>query len=76
MLQYAKNILPKVVSWETLFKKELIKCVAWEDVSEQHNLKKWCYDNFFDIYPDILYEVLGEYYLYPVFRKFTAFNTN
>jgi len=57
MLQYAKDILPKVVTWDTLFRKELIKCVAWEEANERYALRNWCYHNFYDLYPEILSEV-------------------
>jgi hypothetical protein len=54
MLEYAKVILPKVSFSRDLFRKELAKCISWVGESEIANLKEWCYENFIEIYPDIL----------------------
>jgi hypothetical protein len=54
MLEYAKVILPKVSFSRDLFRKELAKCISWVGESEIGNLKEWCYENFLEIYPDIL----------------------
>lgn len=54
MLEYAKVILPKVSFSRELFRKELAKCIKWVGDSEINQLKEWCFENFLDIYPDIL----------------------
>lgn len=54
MLEYAKVILPKVSFSRELFRKELTKCINWVGDSELDQLKSWCYDNFIDMYPEIL----------------------
>lgn len=56
MLEYAKVILPKVSFSRDLFQKELNKCINWLGDSELDHFKKWCFDNFQDLYPDILVE--------------------
>ena len=56
MLEYAKVILPKVSFSRELFRKELTKCINWVGDSELDHFKSWCYDNFSDMYPDILTE--------------------
>lgn len=57
MLDYAKAVLPKVVLWKNLFRKELIKCIQWAEQDEKRELYQWCHQNFFKIYPDILTDV-------------------
>ena len=54
MLEYAKVILPKVSFSKDLFLKELNKCISWVSESEIKYLKEWCYENFLEMYPDIL----------------------
>ena len=61
MNEYAKKILPKVSPWKKLFKKELIKCINWAEPQEWFELRNWCYDNFYEMYPDVLTEVYGNY---------------
>ena len=56
MLEYAKVILPKVSFSRELFRKELTKCINWVGISEFDHFKSLCYDNFMDMYPDILTE--------------------
>lgn len=56
MFEYAKVILPKVSFSRELFQKELTKCINWVGVSEFDNFKNWCYENFKEMYPDILTE--------------------
>lgn len=57
MMEYARVILPKVHFWKELYKKELQKCVEWSSPEELNELRKWCYDNFNDLYPDIHDEI-------------------
>ncbi len=59
MIEYAKVILPKVSFSRDLFKKELIKCVNWVEVENQHEFRDWCEDNFGEMYPEILNEVFS-----------------
>lgn len=54
MLEYAKVILPKVSFSRELFCKELTKCIRWVGDSELIHLKEWCYENFLEMYPEIL----------------------
>ena len=54
MLEYAKVILPKVSFSRDLFRKELTKCINWMNDSEIKHLKEWCFENFREMYPDIL----------------------
>ena len=56
MLEYAKVILPNVSFNRELFRKELAKCINWAGDSELDYLKRWCFDNFQEQYPDILIE--------------------
>lgn len=54
MLEYAKVILPKVSFSRDLFRKELGKCIKWVGESELNLLKDWCFENFLEMYPEIL----------------------
>jgi len=54
MFEYAKIILPKVSFSRELFEKELNKCIKWVDKSERHDFYIWCYENFHEMYPEIL----------------------
>ena len=54
MLEYAKVILPKVSFSRDLFRKELAKCIKWVGESEINQLKEWCFENFMEMYPEIL----------------------
>ena len=60
MMEYAKVILPKVCCWKNLFKKELLKCVEWAKPRELNELIVWSYDNFSDMYPDVLHDVFSK----------------
>jgi hypothetical protein len=59
MLDYAKIILPKVSFSKELFKKELTKCLQWVETGEVQELHDWCYENFKDIYADVLKDVFS-----------------
>ncbi|KAF0239147.1 MAG: hypothetical protein FD181_532 [Prolixibacteraceae bacterium] len=54
MLEYAKVILPKVSFSQDLFTKELIKCIGWVEENQRDELYAWCYENFNEIYPDVI----------------------
>ena len=56
MLEYAKTILPKVSFSKELFRKELVKCIHWVEQNQIEELHTWCYENFNEMYPDILTE--------------------
>ena len=59
MLEYAKVILPKVSFSKHLFRKELNKCINWVETEELNELYTWCFENFKDIYPDVLAEAFA-----------------
>jgi len=59
MIEYAKHILPKVSEWEDLFRKELIKCIHWEEDDKLDVLFCWCYENFGHTHAQILFELFG-----------------
>ncbi len=60
MLEYAKVILPKVSFSRELFRKELAKCINWVGDSDIDHLKDWCFENFMDLYPDILAQAFSQ----------------
>lgn len=60
MLEYAKVILPKVSFSKELFRKELIKCIGWVEESQRDELYDWCFENFNEIYPDIISSVFSK----------------
>jgi len=53
MLEYSKMILSKVSFDKSLFEKELAKAIKLVG-KELEALKKWCYQNFNDMYQSIL----------------------
>ncbi|KJF44864.1 MULTISPECIES: hypothetical protein [Draconibacterium] len=59
MLEYAKVILPKVSFSKELFSKELSKCINWVEPDQLQNLRNWCYENFKEMYPDVLAEAFA-----------------
>lgn len=61
MNEYAKVILPKVSFSRDLFRKELAKCANWaEQPDEMNDLTQWCYENFGEMYPEILEQVFSQ----------------
>lgn len=60
MLEYAKVILPKVSFSRELFRKELTKCINWVGDSDLKGLRNWCFENFMEMYPDILTEAFSQ----------------
>ena len=56
MLEYAKVILPKVSFSRELFSKELTKCINWVEPKQVPELCAWCYQNFKQMYPNVLAE--------------------
>ena len=59
MFEYAKVILPKVSFSKELFRKELSKCINWVEPDQLHNLRNWCFENFKEMYPDVLAEAFA-----------------
>ncbi len=59
MIEYAKVILWGVSFWKNLFKKELEKIISWSDSKELIELRKYCYDKYSDMHPDVLDEVFA-----------------
>ena len=60
MLEYARVILPKVSFSRDLFQKELEKCINWVGDSELVSLKEWCFENFNEVYADILAQAFAK----------------
>lgn len=60
MLEYAKVILPKVSFSKELFSKELAKCINWVEPDQLQNLRDWCFENFKEMYPDVLAEAFAD----------------
>lgn len=58
-MEYAIAILPKVSFSRELFRKELTKCINWVGETELKSLKQWCFENFMELYPDILTEAFA-----------------
>ena len=64
MLDHQKIVLKGVSSNKELFKKELIKSLTWLNFYEVKKLKKWVIDNFGDIHPEIIQDVINMKYEY------------
>ena len=58
MLELQKKVLNGVSNDKGLFKKELIKSLAWLNSFELKELKKWLMAKFYDVHRDIINEVL------------------
>lgn len=54
MIEYAKELLPKVAFSKELFEKELHKCIAWVEHDELEELHVWCKEKFNSIYPEVI----------------------
>lgn len=59
MIEYAKVILWGVSFWKSLFKKELNKIIKWSNSTELAELRKYCYEMYNDMHPDVLAEVFA-----------------
>jgi hypothetical protein len=59
MIEYAKVILWGVSFWKALFKKELEKIIEWSSKEEFSELRKYCFDKYSDMHPDVLNEVFA-----------------
>lgn len=64
MLETCKIVLNGVKDDKHLFRKELIKSLAWLNSEEQKALKHWVHENFYDRHADIIDEVLIAAYDY------------
>lgn len=58
MLEHQKSVLKGVSNDKYLFKKELIKSMAWLNLQDQIELRKWVKDNFLNLHPEIVKDVL------------------
>ncbi len=54
MIEYAKVVLLGVCSWKVLFQKELTKIILWSQPSEKSELKRYVYEKYYDVYPEII----------------------
>lgn len=62
MLESCKTVLNGVKEDKYLFRKELLKSLAWLNSDEQKTLSHWVKDNFHRQHADIIEEVLiGQY---------------
>jgi hypothetical protein len=59
MIEYAKVSLLGVSLWKALFKKELEKIIEWSDEEEIDELKRYCFEKYNDMHPDVLAEVFS-----------------
>ncbi len=57
MIEYAKQILPKVCAWKALFRKELIKSIEWAEPASRDEIYQWCFRNYNHLHEDVLDEV-------------------
>ena len=57
MLEHQKIVLNGVKHDKQLFRKELIKSLAWLNPGDQTLLRRWVYENFNHLHPEILKEV-------------------
>lgn len=60
MIEYAKMILPKVSFNKDLFRKELTKCINWVEPESLNDFHQWCYQNFNNMYPDVLAKAFAD----------------
>ena len=58
MLEHQKIVLKGVSNDKRLFKKELIKSLAWLNAHELTQLRLWLRENFYKQHSDIIREVL------------------
>jgi hypothetical protein len=58
MLEHQKIVLNGVKNDKKLFRKELIKSLAWLNSHEQIQLRKWVRENFHHVHAEIIKDVL------------------
>lgn len=76
MIEYAKVILWGVSFWEVLFKKELEKIIEWSDEDELAGLRRYCYDKYSDMHPNVLDEVFGTSKVSITSQRMTPYTQN
>ncbi len=59
MIEYAKIVLWGVSFEKRLFRKELHKIASWCDSRELLSLKKYCYEKYYEMFPEIVDEVFA-----------------
>ena len=64
MLEHQKIVLKGVSNDKKLFRKELIKSLAWLNAYELTQLRLWLRENFYQKHSDIIKEVL-----YPEYQE-------
>lgn len=64
MLESCKIVLNGVRDDKQLFKKELIKSLAWLNTNEQKQLSRWVKENFYNQHADVINEILLTKYDY------------
>ena len=62
MLDYCKTVLKGVHENKYLFRKELIKSLAWINPQNREQLQNWVRQNYFSEHADIIEEVLNKKY--------------
>ena len=62
MLEYSKTVLRGVHENKHLFRKELIKSLAWINPRDRDKLQKWVCQYYFSEHADIIEEVLNNKY--------------
>lgn len=58
MLEHQKKVLKGVSKDKYLFKKELLKSMAWLNAHEQTQLRKWVWENYNHVHSEIIKDVL------------------
>jgi hypothetical protein len=62
MLEHQKIVLNGVKNNKKLFRKELIKSLAWLNNNEQTQLRKWVKENFICLHAEIIMDVFHHNY--------------
>jgi len=63
MLEHQKMVIKGVSEIKNLFKKEIIKSLAWLNRDDQSQLLKWLMQNFMQQHPDIINELVRPNYI-------------
>lgn len=58
MLEHQKIVIKGVIHDKDLFKKELIKSLCWLESGEQQKFQQWIIDNYKNIHPEIIDEII------------------
>ena len=62
MLEHQMTVLKGVSHDKTLFKKELMKSLAWLNAQDQTQLWRWVNENYQHVHPEIIRELLYSSY--------------